>query len=86
VLNVPLRTLRAAADLPTESVEPYIPPPEASRLSRRQRRAVDEVIRAMLESGGGSGRGRNAAVRQLAAQRDATPRAARHGQAEPPAE
>jgi hypothetical protein len=84
VLDVPLRTLRAAADLPTESVEPYIPPPEASRLSRRQRRAVDEIIRAMLESGGGSGRGRSAAVRKLAAQQPATPRAARHGQAEPP--
>jgi hypothetical protein len=86
VLNVPLRTLRAAADLPTESVEPYIPPPEASRLSRRQRRAVDEVIRAMLESGGGSGRGRSAAIRHLDAQRAASPRAARHGRAEPPAE
>lgn len=86
VLNVPLRALRAAADLPTESVEPYIPPPEASRLSRRQRRAVDEVIRAMLESAGASGRGRGAAVRRLGAERAGTPRAARHGQAEPPAE
>jgi hypothetical protein len=49
VLGVPLRTLRAAANLPDESVEPYVPPAEASRLTRRQRRAVDEIIRAMLE-------------------------------------
>ena len=40
--------LRTAAALPNEVTEPYRPPAEASRLSRRQRRAVDEVIRAML--------------------------------------
>jgi hypothetical protein len=49
VLGVPLRTLRTAANLPDESVDPYVPPAEASRLTRRQRRAVDEIIRAMLE-------------------------------------
>jgi transcriptional regulator with XRE-family HTH domain len=48
VLDISLASLRAAADLPTELTTPYEPPPEASRLSRRQRRAVDEVIRAML--------------------------------------
>jgi hypothetical protein len=74
VLKVPLRKLRAAADLPTESTEPYVPPPEASRLSRRQRRAVDEVIRAMLEPTRSSAR-----VSSLRAQR-----AARHGEPEPP--
>jgi transcriptional regulator with XRE-family HTH domain len=84
VLNVPLRTLRAAADLPTESIDPYLPPPEASRLSRRQRRAVDEIIRAMLESGGGSTHGRGATGRELADPQSPTTGAANHGQAEPP--
>lgn len=49
VLRIPLARLRAAAALPAETTEPYRPPAEASRLSRRQRRAVDEVIRAMLD-------------------------------------
>ncbi len=49
VLRIPLTRLRAAAALPAEATEPYRPPAEASRLNRRQRRAVDEVIRAMLE-------------------------------------
>jgi transcriptional regulator with XRE-family HTH domain len=48
VLDVPLAELRSAAALPTEVTEPYRPPMEASQLNRRQRRAVDEVIRAML--------------------------------------
>ena len=39
-----------AAALPDEVTEPYRPPAEASRLNRRQRRAVDEIIRAMLEA------------------------------------
>jgi len=50
VLRVPLSRLRTAASLPAEETEPYRPPAEASRLNRRQRRAVDEVIRAMLET------------------------------------
>jgi hypothetical protein len=49
VLGVSLQKLRVAADLPAEETEPYNPPAEASRLNRRQRRAVDEIIRAMLE-------------------------------------
>jgi hypothetical protein len=49
ILKIPLRELRAAANLPSETTAPYVPPPEASRLTRRQRRAVDEIIRAMLE-------------------------------------
>jgi transcriptional regulator with XRE-family HTH domain len=51
VLDVPLRKLRAAASLPSETTAPYVPPAEASRLTRRQRRAVDEIIRAMLDPG-----------------------------------
>lgn len=50
VLKVPLARLREAADLPSEAIEPYVPPAEASRLTRRQRKAVDEIIRAMLDS------------------------------------
>lgn len=49
VLDVPISQLRRAASLPSEQTEPYQPPAEASRLSRRQRRAVDEIIRAMLD-------------------------------------
>lgn len=79
VLDIPLRDLRAAAALPSESTEPYVPPAEASRLSRRQRRAVDEIIRAMLEP--------NSAQPDLRQLPEARPsRAARHGQPEPPAE
>ncbi|SHG04295.1 hypothetical protein SAMN05443575_1208 [Jatrophihabitans endophyticus] len=54
VLDIPMSRLRAAAELPSESTEPYTPPPEASRLSRRQRRAVDEIIRAMLDPAPGA--------------------------------
>ena len=49
VLGVSLGKLRRAASLPADVTEPYRPPAEADRLSRRQRRAVDEVIRAMLQ-------------------------------------
>ncbi|MGI8665546.1 MAG: hypothetical protein ACR2N4_05890 [Jatrophihabitans sp.] len=49
VLRISLSRLRAAASLPAEVTEPYRPPAEASRLNRRQRRAVDEIIRSMLE-------------------------------------
>jgi len=50
VLRIPLARLRAAAALPAGETEPYRPPAESSRLSRRQRRAIDEIIRAMLET------------------------------------
>jgi hypothetical protein len=49
VLGVSMSALRRAADLPSDDTAPYVPPAESSRLSRRQRRAVDEIIRAMLE-------------------------------------
>lgn len=70
VLGVSMRRLRAAAGLPAELTTPYTPPPEASRLTRRQRLAVDEVIRAMLDPG-------------TAGSRPAL-RAARRGKVEPP--
>ncbi|MGI8879726.1 MAG: hypothetical protein ACR2KJ_04285 [Jatrophihabitans sp.] len=71
VLGVPMARLRKAADLPSEVTEPYRPPPEAARLSRRQRKAVDELIRAMTETHRGRGTARYAK------------RAARLGEVEP---
>lgn len=53
VLPVDLAALRAAVELPSEVVEPYRPPPESSRLTRRQRRAIDELIRAMVAPNAG---------------------------------
>jgi transcriptional regulator with XRE-family HTH domain len=73
VLQVDLSVLRKAAGMPFDRTDPYQPPAEASRLSRRQRRAVDEIIRAMLEPEG--------VQDELAARR---PRAARQGDLEPP--
>jgi len=75
VLGIGLADLRRAAELPTEQTEAYQPPPEAARLSRRQRRAVDEIIRAMLEPA-------EAGVVDIGSAR--TPRAARRGSSEPP--
>jgi transcriptional regulator with XRE-family HTH domain len=86
VLAVPLRDLRAAADLPAETTEPYVPPAEASRLTRRQRRAVDEIIRAMLEPAKGSAAKDVGDVRRLRPADAGDRRAARHGRPEPPSE
>ena len=74
VLRIPMSQLRAAANLPSESTELYVPPPEASRLSRRQRRAVDELIRSMVEP--------SRTARSEAS--GTTVRAARRGRAERP--
>jgi hypothetical protein len=80
ILRVPLGRLRTAANLPAEQTAPYSPPPEASRLTRRQRRAVDEIIRAMLEPGTVADLG----ARRATPSGRATPssRAARHGDPE----
>src|SRR5690348_2499981 len=96
VLRIPLGRLRAAAALPAGETEPYRPPAESSRLSRRQRRAIDEIIRAMLETAAtgdelsdrrarrptaGSGRSPgNPAAKKTVR----SPRAARRGSTEPP--
>lgn len=93
VLRIPLSRLRAAASLPAAETEPYRPPVESSRLSRRQRRAIDEIIRAMLESSTGTDelaprRGRRTAAGTSRATK-ASPRsarAARRGATEPPRE
>jgi hypothetical protein len=85
VLSIPLEKLRQAADLPSDEVESYVPPPDSSRLPRRQRRAVDEVIRAMLQT---PAVGEVVALprRKSSDATDTTPstRAARRGKAEPP--
>jgi transcriptional regulator with XRE-family HTH domain len=82
VLGVSLSKLRRAASLPADVTEPYRPPAEADRLNRRQRRAVDEVIRAMLQPTPAS-----EPVTDLDARRGtraARGKAARRGPAEPP--
>jgi transcriptional regulator with XRE-family HTH domain len=82
VLGIPLARLRRAAALPADITEPYQPPTEADRLSRRQRRAVDEVIRAMLQAPP-----TEQPVTELDARRKRQPtprKAARRGRTEPP--
>jgi hypothetical protein len=87
ILAIPLVDLRAAAGLPTELTDPYQPPAEASRLTRRQRRAVDEIIRAMLTpASADEGRSEPADIATLRGRgRRSGQRAARHGDPEPPA-
>jgi transcriptional regulator with XRE-family HTH domain len=98
VLRIPLSRLRAAASLPAGEVEPYRPPAESSRLNRRQRRAIDEIIRAMLEGqptgqadelaprrGRRTASGTGRAAKSLPNKSTPRPsRAARRGSAEPP--
>ncbi|WP_010549635.1 helix-turn-helix transcriptional regulator [Brachybacterium paraconglomeratum] len=50
VLNIPIHKLRAAAGVPTGAGDPWQPPAEANRLDRRQRRALEELIRSMVTS------------------------------------
>ncbi|MDQ2836696.1 MAG: hypothetical protein M3Y42_11455 [Actinomycetota bacterium] len=91
VFRIPLGRLRAAASLPAEETEPYRPPVEASRLNRRQRRAVDEVIRSMLDQAPRAKvedlegrRTRRTPTKRTAAAKP-TGRAARRGKVEPTA-
>lgn len=49
LLGVPLAELRTAAGLPQGAEEPWAPPAEAARLTPRQRRALDELIRAIAQ-------------------------------------
>lgn len=48
--DIPIDDLRRAAGVPIGEVDPWIPPPESNRLSHRQRQAVDELIRSMIET------------------------------------
>ena len=86
VLGIPLGALRRAASLPADVTEPYQPPAEADRLNRRQRRAVDEVIRAMLQ-GATVSEPASEPVTELQSRRgrqSTRGKAARRGPAEPP--
>lgn len=49
VLSIPMAKLHEAVGVVTDDHDPYQPPPEAARLSTRQRNAVNELIRSMLE-------------------------------------
>jgi hypothetical protein len=66
VFGMPLARLRELAGLQAGEPDPYVPPREAAQLSRRQRRAVDEVIRSMLDPtekvGGGHAARRSASI------------------------
>ena len=84
ILQIPLRKLRHAAGLPDEMTAPYEPPPESSRLNRRQRKAVDEVIRAMLDTSGAAADAKGKVTRLPRTRRGTDTRAARHGTPEPP--
>ncbi|MBQ1443794.1 MAG: helix-turn-helix domain-containing protein [Renibacterium sp.] len=48
-LGVELEHLNVWLGYRGDDASPYVPPAEAARLNRRQRRAVDEIIRAMVE-------------------------------------
>lgn len=50
VLSIPIDKLRAAAGVPTGAGDPWSPPAEANRLDRRQRLALEELIRSMVTS------------------------------------
>ncbi|OZC80254.1 hypothetical protein CH274_13545 [Rhodococcus sp. 06-418-5] len=48
VLAIPLEKIREAAGVPIGETDPYMPPPEANRLSSNQRQAIDQLIRAIV--------------------------------------
>ncbi|MBF6459844.1 helix-turn-helix transcriptional regulator [Nocardia puris] len=50
VLGVPLRELRAAAKMPAGEPGAWVPPEEANLMTRRQRAAVEELIRSFVAS------------------------------------
>jgi transcriptional regulator with XRE-family HTH domain len=86
VLDVSLARLRTAAGLPSELTTPYVPPPEAARLNRRQRLAVDEIIRAMLQTTrepAGDDLASRRGSRARAGSRTPARKAARRGSSEP---
>jgi hypothetical protein len=46
--HIPIEKLRMAANVPAGEGQPWTPPPEADRLNRRQRDAIDEMIRSIV--------------------------------------
>jgi len=67
VLAIPIEKLREAARVPVGEEPPYVPPAEANRLDRRQRAAVDELIRSIVDAGDAR---MQATARRYAAQLD----------------
>lgn len=59
---VPSKAFQMLGVAVREDAQPYEPPPEAARLTRRQRKAVDEVIRLLVAAEDSAGAGN---VRQL---------------------
>lgn len=52
LLRIPMPELREAAGVQSGELDPYVPPAEANQLGMRQRRALDELIRAFVEVSG----------------------------------
>lgn len=52
-LSLDIEELRTLAGLPAGERDPYVPPPVANLLSRRQRDAIDELIRSFVDTEGG---------------------------------
>lgn len=50
VFDLKVTDLRDLADKPSGELEPYSPPSYANRLNRDQRRALNELIRTIVES------------------------------------
>lgn len=50
VLSLSLRRLRRAAGKAAGEADPWHPPSEANRLTRRQRDALDQLIKAIVEA------------------------------------
>lgn len=72
VLGIPIDKLRVAANLPAGERDHWTPPPEADRLTQRQRAAVEELIRSIAAP--------SAARRKAMDELDAAMEAVRHGQ------
>ncbi|UIU47040.1 hypothetical protein [Microcystis phage MinS1] len=53
VLSIPMPKLRELADLPRGEREPWDPPAVADRLTRRQRRVVDDLIHLLVDATAG---------------------------------
>lgn len=51
-LGIPVERAREAAGKPRGTARPYTPPAEANLLDERQRRAIDELIRAFVHTEG----------------------------------
>lgn len=50
VLRIPLPRLRSAADVQVGEATPWRPPHEADQLTRRQRAAITELIRSIVDT------------------------------------